>query len=249
MTANGACAPCRSHARHSPATAAGPHSSLPAGNCIVTAFADGVPVIEKVVGASIVNRFPYVVALSFCREPLSARHYVRNTFLNAVEASGRVTVQFLMPGKPLQSVLTALATVPEDEPLRRFACAGLATRAAINSAIPVFEQAYLVYEGRVVKPGRDFAGEPINPKPFIDVGSHRVMLFEIETISLRQDIASGAAPLHWRSLPVWRNGPEPMPRDPALAPRRRENLGATQLREILPTRLCVSEREHGGVRS
>jgi flavin reductase (DIM6/NTAB) family NADH-FMN oxidoreductase RutF len=203
---------------------------FPAGICIVTAIADGVPVIEKVVGASIVNRFPYVVALSFCREPLSDRHYVRDTFLNAVEQSGRVAVQFLMPGRPLQSVLTALATVPEDEPLRRFACAGLATRTAINSAIPVFEQAYLVYEGRLVKPGRDFAGEPINPQPHIDVGSHRVVMFEIETISLREDIASGTKPLHWRSLPVWRNGPPSVPRDAALARRRKDIL--EQLRYV-----------------
>ena len=31
--------------------------------------------VEEVVGASIANRFPYVVALSYCREPLSSRHY------------------------------------------------------------------------------------------------------------------------------------------------------------------------------
>ena len=99
---------------------------FPSGLCIVTTIADGVPVVEKVVGASVVNRFPYVVALSFCREPLSGRHYARNTFLDAAAASGRVAIQFLMPGKPLKSLLAALTLVPEDEPLRRFACAGLA---------------------------------------------------------------------------------------------------------------------------
>jgi flavin reductase (DIM6/NTAB) family NADH-FMN oxidoreductase RutF len=194
---------------------------FPCGLCIVTTLADGVPVVEKVVGASVVNRFPYVVALSFCREPLSERHYARNTFLAAALASRRVAIQFLMPGRPLSGLLKALTQVPEDAPLRRFASAGLATRPAVTSAIPVFEQAYLVYEGRLVKPGRDFAGGAINRQPFIDVGSHRVLMFEVETISLRDDIASGAAPLHWRSLPVWRGGPPAVPHDARLAQRRR----------------------------
>jgi hypothetical protein len=38
--------------------------------------------LEKVVGATIVNRFPYVFALSLCRQPLSPRHYVRRAFMD-----------------------------------------------------------------------------------------------------------------------------------------------------------------------
>jgi hypothetical protein len=47
---------------------------FPAPLCLVTAGRDGAAGLEKVVGASIVNRFPYVIALSFCRESRSARH-------------------------------------------------------------------------------------------------------------------------------------------------------------------------------
>src|SRR5262245_38577870 len=53
---------------------------FPSPICITTTAYGGVAHVEKVVGASIVNRFPYVVALSYCREPLSSRHYVRREF-------------------------------------------------------------------------------------------------------------------------------------------------------------------------
>src|ERR1700730_4150690 len=78
---------------------------FPSPMCIVTTSHSGVAHVEKVVGASIANRFPYVLALSFCRQPLSERHYVRRTFMDAVEASRRVTVQFLMPGNGLRGPL------------------------------------------------------------------------------------------------------------------------------------------------
>jgi hypothetical protein len=41
---------------------------FPSPICLATTRHDDVSHLEKVVGASIVNRFPYVVALSFCRE-------------------------------------------------------------------------------------------------------------------------------------------------------------------------------------
>src|SRR5437764_1271816 len=44
---------------------------FPSAICIASTSNDGVPCVEKIVGASIVNRFPYVLALSLCREPLS----------------------------------------------------------------------------------------------------------------------------------------------------------------------------------
>jgi flavin reductase (DIM6/NTAB) family NADH-FMN oxidoreductase RutF len=186
---------------------------FPSPICIATTQHEGTAHVEKVVGASIVNRFPYVVALSFCREALSPRHYVRRTFMDALEASGRVAVQFLMPGDSLANLMAAIATVPEDEPAKRFTAAGLATRHALSSEAPVFHDAYLVYECRLVKSGRDFDGMPINSNAWSDVGSHRVYFLEIESISLREEIASGTTPIWWRSLPVWRGGPSPTPRD------------------------------------
>ena len=53
---------------------------FPSPICFVTTT-DGKEVgFEKVVGPSIVNRFPYIAALSFCRESLSDRHHVRGRF-------------------------------------------------------------------------------------------------------------------------------------------------------------------------
>ena len=74
-----------------------------------------------------------------------------------------------------------------------------------------------------MQPSRDFEGHDIHALPHLDVGSHRLLLFEIEAISLRSDIASGRAPLHWRSLPVSRHA-TPQPPDPASAACRRETL-------------------------
>jgi flavin reductase (DIM6/NTAB) family NADH-FMN oxidoreductase RutF len=199
---------------------------FPSPICLVTTRHDGIAHLEKVVGASIVNRFPYVVALSFCREGLSPRHYVRRTFMEAMEASGRVAVQFLMPGDELARVMAAIAGVPEEEAERRFAVAGTATRQALNSDAPVFEPAYLIYECRLVKPCRDFDGMPIYPSPWTDCGSHRIYYLEIETISLREEIASGPRALWWRSLPVWRDGPAAM-RHSRTNDRRQETLSRT----------------------
>ncbi len=194
---------------------------FPSPICIATTEHDGIAHVEKVVGASIVNRFPYVVALSFCREALSSRHYIRRTFMTALEASGQVAVQFIMPGPALAGLLSAIATIPEDEPGRRFDSAGLATRRGLSANIPVFRDSYLTYECRLARPGRDFDGTPINDSSWIDVGSHRVYFFEIESISLREDIASGEKPIWWRSLPVWRGGPSPTPRNATAAHRER----------------------------
>src|SRR5262249_1859398 len=199
---------------------------FPSSICLATVCHDGVAHLEKVVGATIVNRFPYVLALSFCREPLSPRHYVRRTFMDALEASGRAAVQFLMPGETLARVMAAIANVPEDSTAERFSAAGVQARHAGSSAAPVLEPAYLVYECRLVKPARDFEGVPINFGAWKDTGSHRVYFLEIESISLREEIASGATPLWWRSLPTWRRGPAPT-RSDGTADHRSKMLART----------------------
>jgi flavin reductase (DIM6/NTAB) family NADH-FMN oxidoreductase RutF len=197
---------------------------FPSPLCLATTEADGKRYLEKVVGASIVNRFPYVMALSFCREPLSERHYVRHTFMDALEASGRVAVQFMFPGAALKAAMGAIATVADASGDERLAQTGLPTHPGASSGAPVFDAAYLVYEGRLVRPGRDFEGAPVNEHASIGVGSHSVYLFEIEAISLRQDIAAGRQKLHWRSLPVWHGAPPATLMDAPRAAERARRL-------------------------
>jgi flavin reductase (DIM6/NTAB) family NADH-FMN oxidoreductase RutF len=159
--------------------------------------------IEKVVGASIVNRFPYIIALSFCRTSLSSRHYERREFMDVLESGGKVAVQFLPPGAELNAAMNAIATVPDEDGRGRFARAGLSTRPGRTNEAPVFDAAYMVYEGSLVRPGKDFEGHPIFAQPWSDVGSHRVYYLEIDAIQLRQDIAEGRSQIRWRSVPTW----------------------------------------------
>lgn len=159
-------------------------------------------------GPSIVNRFPYVLALSFCREPLSGRHYARRTFTAALERTGAVAVQLLPPGAALDRVLGVIADTAEEATGERLVRAGLPTRRALTSAAPVLDGAYLVYEARLVRPGRDLDGEPIHAEPWRDVGSHRVYFLEVTAIQLRHDVAEGRSRIHWRSLPAWQPAPD-----------------------------------------
>jgi flavin reductase (DIM6/NTAB) family NADH-FMN oxidoreductase RutF len=154
---------------------------FPSSICLATVCHDGVAHLEKVVGATIVNRFPYVLALSFCRQPLSPRHYVRRTFTDALEASGRAAIQFIMPGEALARVVAAIANVPDDGTAERFFATGVQTRQVWSNAAPVFEPAYLVYECRLVRPARDFEGVPINSSAWKDAGNHRIYFLEIES--------------------------------------------------------------------
>jgi flavin reductase (DIM6/NTAB) family NADH-FMN oxidoreductase RutF len=176
---------------------------FPSPVCLVTAAQGATVVLERVVGPSIVNRFPYVLALSFCVEPLSERHYARREFTSVLESSGTVAVQFLAPGPLLDRALGAIESTPERGTAQRIARSGLRTRRALTSAAPVFTDAYLVYEGRLVRPGRDLDGEAIYARPWLDVGSHRIYFLEVTTIQLRRDIAEGRSQIHWRSLPAW----------------------------------------------
>jgi flavin reductase (DIM6/NTAB) family NADH-FMN oxidoreductase RutF len=177
---------------------------FPSSICFVT-LRDGSRVaLEKVVGASIVNRFPYVVALSFCREELSPRHHARREFMSMLERSGQVAVQFLPQGDPLDRAMGAIASTPDVGTESRIARSGLSIRSAKTNDAPVFDQSYLVYEASLAKPGHDSEGQPIYETPWVDVGSHRVYFLEIHAIQLRDDIAAGRSQIHWRSLPVWR---------------------------------------------
>ena len=177
--------------------------------------------LEKVVGASIVNRFPYVVALSFCKQALSRKHHPRSTFMEILESGGCATIQYLEPGPALRQVMDLILAIPEDCTHARLAATGLATRPSQTSAAPVFDDAYMAYEARLVEPTRDFEGRSIYRTPWIDVGSHRVYFLEITAIQLRRDIAQGRSQIAWRSLPAWEPRQEvrthPVFQNPALA--------------------------------
>ena len=180
---------------------------FPSPLCLVSTVDGTHAALEKVVGASIVNRFPYVIALSFCRQSLSSRHHVRRTFMDTLEAGGKVAVQFLPPGADLDRAMQVITDSDESTSLDRLGKCGLPSRPARTSGCPVFDSAYLVYEGRLVEPTHDFGGRPIFARPWIDVGSHRVYFLEITAIGLDQAIARGQSQIHWRSLPVWHRKP------------------------------------------
>jgi flavin reductase (DIM6/NTAB) family NADH-FMN oxidoreductase RutF len=177
---------------------------FPAPICLVTASDGKRASVEKVVGASIVNRFPYVVALSFCRWPLSSRHYPRREFMEILEGGACVAIQYLPLGPKLNAVMRTIADIPDQACTKRLAATGLTTRPAATNGAPVFRDAYMVYEARLADPGRDFGGESIYERPWLDVGSHRVYFLEITAIQLRNDIAHGRSQIHWRSLPAWK---------------------------------------------
>ena len=177
---------------------------FPAPMCFVTTAFEGNQALEKVVGASIVNRFPYVLALSFCKKELSDRHYCRQQFTETLERSQGISVQYLPIGNSLNRVMNAISSTLENKTFERLEKSGLTTREGITNASPVFEDAYMVYEGRLAKPGKDFDGKPIFEKPWLDAGSHRVYFFEINLIQLRQDIAKGQSQICWQSLPTWK---------------------------------------------
>jgi flavin reductase (DIM6/NTAB) family NADH-FMN oxidoreductase RutF len=176
---------------------------FPCNIALVTTAGAGGCAIEKVVGASIVNRFPYIVALSFCRQPLSARHYVRGRFCETLESSGVAAIQFLPPGPLLDSTMHVIAESGDDRAHERLGQLALPTRAALTNPAPVLGPAFMVYEARLVRPGRDFSGDPLFPQPWVDAGSHRIYFLEIQAIQLREDIARGENQILWKSLPGW----------------------------------------------
>lgn len=196
---------------------------FPSPLCLVTVRDGSQIALEKVVGASIVNRFPYILALSFCRQDLSERHHGRRVFSELLERAGSVAVQYLPPGPALDRAMSAIQSMPEEHTVARIAKTGLATRDAVTTDAPVFTDAHLVYEARLVRPGKDFEGQPIYAQPWKDVGSHRIYFLEINAIQLRRDIAEGRSQIRWRSLPAW--APKlPLQNDPEA---RSDASGAT----------------------
>jgi flavin reductase (DIM6/NTAB) family NADH-FMN oxidoreductase RutF len=120
-----------------------------------------------------------------------------------LERGEAVAVQFLPPGNALDLAMEAILSGSEEATTARIARSGLSTRKALTNEAPVFKDAYLVYEARLVKPGKDFHGNPINQTSWIDQGSHRIYFLEISAIQLREDIATGKSQIHWKSLPEW----------------------------------------------
>jgi flavin reductase (DIM6/NTAB) family NADH-FMN oxidoreductase RutF len=170
---------------------------FPSSICHVSTGSNRASGLERVVGASIVNRFPLILALSVCRVGLSKRHYAREEFMRILEASGGAAVQFLEPGGTYDACARAIAELPDLENRRRVEATGLPSREGLTVGAPVFGDAYLVYEGKLAR------------RPWIDVGSHRMYFLEITAIQLRSDIAMGRNQIRWRSLPGWQ-APESM---------------------------------------
>jgi flavin reductase (DIM6/NTAB) family NADH-FMN oxidoreductase RutF len=187
---------------------------FPSPICLVTTGDGSLSAMEKVVGASIVNRFPYLVALSFCRETLSDRHYARSSFCKILESSGKAAVQFIAPGAQLDAAMATIADTPDSATTERVERTGLPVRAAVDSDTPVFEDSYLVYEAELVSPTVDNEGRPLFQQPWVDVGSHRIYFLRIGAIQMRESIARGEEQVKWRSLPEFRTelsltGPQP----------------------------------------
>jgi flavin reductase (DIM6/NTAB) family NADH-FMN oxidoreductase RutF len=186
---------------------------FPSSISLVTTGEGSKTALEKVVGAAIVNRFPYIVALNFCKDDLSGRHHPRQAFIDTLERSGCAAIQFLPPGEDLDNVMQVINTVPEPETHKRIAQTGLKVRKGETNPALVFDSSYMVYETRLVKPGKDFDGVPIYHRPWIDVGSHRIYFLEINAIQLRRDIADGSSQVLWRSLPAWEPQSPPVDAD------------------------------------
>ena len=191
---------------------------FPSPICLVTTT-DGKEVgFEKVVGPSIVNRFPYIAALSFCRKNLSERHHERDRFAKLLEIGGSVAIHFLEQGNQLEIAMKTITETPENKTFERLKLARLETRAGQTVESPVLNDAYLVYEGKLVKPSKDFSGNTIYKRAWTDVGSHRVYFIEITAIQLRDDIAKGKSQILWKGLPEWSPDPS-LPTPCGVTPR------------------------------
>ena len=170
---------------------------------LVTTSDGAKTALERAVGASIVNRFPYTLAISVCRKTLSTRHHARRVFMDTLERSGTAAVQFLAPGHELDRALNAITSLADDQTHLRIGHSNLPTHRALTNDAAVFDSAYMVYEVKLVKPGRDLHGASIFTEPWIDAGSHRIYFLEISAIQLRQDIAAGENQIVWQALPEW----------------------------------------------
>ncbi|MGH9349523.1 MAG: flavin reductase [Vicinamibacterales bacterium] len=177
---------------------------FPSPICLVTAGTGADTALERVVGPMIVNRFPLIMAISLCRDQISDRHYARRATMDRIEQSGAAAVQFLAPGPALGAALEGVAQEPDARTGERIRRTGLRTREMTLTRTRVLHDAYLVYEGRLARPGRSLEGHRIYERPWLDVGSHRVYFLEVLAIHLETPLARGERQIAWHSLPWWR---------------------------------------------
>jgi flavin reductase (DIM6/NTAB) family NADH-FMN oxidoreductase RutF len=219
---------------------------------LVTAGTGPAAVLERVVGPMIVNRFPLVMAVSLCREPLSPRHYARDLVMRRIEETGAAAVQFVAPGPVLASALDAIAHHPDARAASRIAHARLPTRPLALTGTSALEDAYLVYEGRLAEPATSVDGHPIYERPWLDVGSHRVYFLEVVAVHLETRIARGERQIAWHSLPLWQ-GSEAVPSPPydaaALARQRYVKTYTPDYRFPSPGTVAFEPDEIAGDRS
>jgi len=171
---------------------------LPQSITFVTTGTVEAPIVERCVGATVVNRFPYVVCVSLCRERLSDRHHPRADVMDAIESTGGFTVNVLSESAEAEALLEACAEAP---PRERLARAGLGVRSGEVTAVPVIDAAPLIYECELTEPAEDFEGEPIFQSPRDDLGSHTLYFGEVRAIQLDEQIAKREAQILWHSLP------------------------------------------------
>lgn len=179
---------------------------FPAPICLLTTGTGPYAALERVVGPMIVNRFPLVMAVSLCREHLSDRHYARRATMQTLEETGVAAVQFVAPGAALAVALDAVASEPDARATLRLSHACLPTHDVATTGARVFDEAYLVYEGRLARQGTSLDGVPIYGTPWLDIGSHRVYFLEVLAIHLKTAIARGDRQVAWQSLPFWTPG-------------------------------------------
>ncbi len=201
---------------------------FPSPMCLVTARDGDRVAFEKVVGPSVVNRFPLTVAISVCREALSARHHPRTAFMDILEAGGAATVQFVDPGPALERAMSAIVDSDERTTTDRLARAGLQTHSGVlGDGAPLLNDAFMAYETVLVPPQTGLSGGSIHETPWLDLGSHRVCFLQVRAIHLRADIARGETQVAWNALPDWQ------PEDAetgfvAVNPARRHSGGYTK---------------------
>jgi len=171
---------------------------FPQSITFVTTGTVAAPIVERCVGATVVNRFPYIVCVSLCRERLSDRHHARADVMDAIESTGGFTVNILVESSEAEALLAACAEAP---PRERLARAGLGVRAGAVAAVPVIDAAPLVYECELAKPAEDFEGEPIFESPREDLGSHTLYFGEVRAIQLDEQIAKRETHILWHALP------------------------------------------------
>ena len=136
---------------------------FPSPICVISASDGQRTALEREVGASIVNRFPYVLTVSVCRDALSGRHHPRSRFIDVLTSRGSAAVQFVEPGPDLNAALEVIAELPENALDRIERTISHATRnhkrrAGILQRIPRLH-------ATLIKPQRNSDSTPIYAQP------------------------------------------------------------------------------------